>query len=399
VGAPEKLRPVAPDAALPRRVLYAVFAEYVGGAEEYVARLAETLSPRFVPTVGVDKRTVGDVLAARLAQTGVRVCQLPRPRPTDPSSIGRFLAVLRTVRPDVFHVNLPNLYDPGGGLAAALATLAGSAAVSTDHLAAIPRSRRRSAAKRVTSCWVRRVITVCEANRSELIARGVPAARIAVVPNGTPVRKDLDDAVARARRATVRRALGLSDDAVLALSVGALTERKDPLRLVEAVAAAARTVPALRLALAGSGDMDAPVARFVERAGLRERVLLLGDRRDVPDLLRACDLFVFPSRLEGMPFSLLEAMEAGCAVVATAVNGVPEVIEHERSGLLVPPGETAYLVGAIARLASDAALRARLGRAARLRIWQRFTVERMARATERVYDEVLTHTSVGTDVP
>jgi glycosyltransferase involved in cell wall biosynthesis len=118
-------------------------------------------------------------------------------------------------------------------------------------------------------------------------------------------------------------------------------------------------------------------------------VRFLGVRSDIPDLLRAADVFVFPSRWEGNPLSVMEAMAAGLPVVATAVGGVPELVEDGVSGILVPNEDHNALVGALQQLVQRADLRAQMAHAARRRAEERFDIRHTVAAYESLYESLL----------
>ena len=123
----------------------------------------------------------------------------------------------------------------------------------------------------------------------------------------------------------------------------------------------------------------------VQAAGLESNFLFLGARRDVPELLACCDISVLPSQSEGMPNSVLEAMAAGLAIVATSVGGVPEIIESEVNGLLVPANDPATLSEAILRVLRDDDLRQRLATAGRKTVLARFNFARLIGSLETLY--------------
>ena len=126
---------------------------------------------------------------------------------------------------------------------------------------------------------------------------------------------------------------------------------------------------------------------------------LLGHRDDVPDLLAAADLFALPSRFEGLPLALLEAMAAGLPAVATRVSGVAEVVEPGRTGLLVEPGAPAALAGALAHLLRRRDEAARLGAAARARAGREFGAGRMVGETWDLYRELLARAAPAPGAP
>jgi glycosyltransferase involved in cell wall biosynthesis len=114
-------------------------------------------------------------------------------------------------------------------------------------------------------------------------------------------------------------------------------------------------------------------------------VRLLGERRDIPELLGAADVFVLPSRSEGLPVSVLEAMVAGLPVVASRVGGVPELVAEGETGLLVAPGNSDELAAALKRVLADRELRRRLGTAGRARVEQQFDLDSFRRAHVDLY--------------
>lgn len=151
------------------------------------------------------------------------------------------------------------------------------------------------------------------------------------------------------------------------LAVGRLHEQKGHALLLEAIARCRADGFAFSLALVGEGPLRAALEQQARRLGIVEQVRFLGRREDVRDLLRATEIFVFPSLYEAVGIALLEAMACGTAVVASRAGGIPEVVQDGESGVLVRPGDAADLARALARLARDPSERARLGRGARLR--------------------------------
>ncbi|HLM56289.1 MAG TPA: glycosyltransferase family 4 protein, partial [Pyrinomonadaceae bacterium] len=122
--------------------------------------------------------------------------------------------------------------------------------------------------------------------------------------------------------------------------------------------------------------------------GLEGDVHILGARRDVPDLLRACDVFVFPSLYEGLGIALIEAMAAGCACVTTDTGPLPEVVRDGVDGLLVPPSDHEALARAVNSLLDDPARRASLGEAATRSALERFQPQQAADRLTEIYESV-----------
>jgi glycosyltransferase involved in cell wall biosynthesis len=143
--------------------------------------------------------------------------------------------------------------------------------------------------------------------------------------------------------------------------------------------------PSLRLALVGNGPLEAELRAQAEAAGLGDRVVLTGQRRDVSDLTPGFDIFAMPSLTEGLSIALLEACATRLAIVATAVGGNPEIVREGETGLLVPPGEGGPLFAALDRLLSDVSLRERLGSAACDWVREHGSIETLHHAFQRFY--------------
>jgi glycosyltransferase involved in cell wall biosynthesis len=209
--------------------------------------------------------------------------------------------------------------------------------------------------------------------QDEMRAAGIPGERIHLLPHGVDVERfrPADPAEKEALRAR----LGLPRHAVLAVYSGRLLRGKGLEDLVEAMASP--LLPgSLHVVLLGSGegllDVEPQLRRRVSERGLAARVRFAGRVDDVPDYLRACDLFVFPSLFEALGIALVEAAACGLPAVASRTGGIVDVVDDGRSGLLVPPGGVEPLAAAMAALAGDPARRAAMGREARAVAVSRF---------------------------
>jgi glycosyltransferase involved in cell wall biosynthesis len=231
-----------------------------------------------------------------------------------------------------------------------------------------------------------RVLTVSEASRLAL-----PAAarrRAEVVVHGIEL-EPIHDALRRRDelRGSVRTELGLSDGELLSLTVANFRAQKGYDVLLKAARGVAdRGVPVCFVA-AGDGPLRRDLERQRAELSLERHVKFLGERSDVVRLLAAADMFVLPSRYEGLPLALMEAVSMGVPVVATAVSGLPDLLTDERDALLVAPEQPEALTDAIARLAGDPDLRAGLSAGAR-ELSERFDVRRCVLEVEAVYDQL-----------
>ena len=235
-----------------------------------------------------------------------------------------------------------------------------------------------------------RILVNADAVKDWLVNDGYDPSKITVIRNGVDLTRF--DATPEPER--LRRELGLPDGTPLVAVVSRLTRLKGLEHFLEAAAAISTRVPDARFLVVGeTSPMDRPylgeLQQYAERLGVADRVIFTGLRTDVPTLLASVNVAVMPSLNEALSNVLLESMAAGAPTVATRVGGTPEALVDGVTGLLVPPADTTALTAAIVRLLNDPPLAAHLGRAARLRIADTFSVKRMVRATEDVYLELL----------
>jgi glycosyltransferase involved in cell wall biosynthesis len=363
--------------ARPRILILITLAE-VGGAQTYVAQLLPALTEHY--EVVVAAHGPGPLRdAARDA--GARFVELRHVRRDlhpirDLRGLGELVALLRRERPDLVHVN--------SSKAAALGRLAAVAAgtrvrVFTVHGWAF---KAYDGATAALYRWTDRLlaplttVTICvsETERAAgLAARTCRAARTVVIPNAVDVE--------------IAPHAPLAGDPPHVVTVGRLAAPKDPLTLVHALASLG--LRPYSLAFIGDGRDRPRVEAELRAQRLGDRVALLGERSDVPQLLAAADVFVLSSASEGAPLSILEAMAAGLPVVASDVGGVAELVEDGVTGLLVPPADPARLAQALARVLDDRDLRQRLGTAGRARARERFDLGALRAAHVELYARVL----------
>ena len=210
----------------------------------------------------------------------------------------------------------------------------------------------------------------------ELRSKGFREEQILPIPNGIDL----------SRRPRARK--GDPDQAVRLLFVGRLDHQKGLDLLLHAVKRLPSSV-AWRLDVVGSGSEERVLRRMTDELGISASVKFRGAVGNVPELLLRTDLFILPSRAEGMSNALLEAMSAGVACIATAIGGNRDLIEDGRNGLLVRPENPTELAAAIRRLATSPAERRRLGSAAQRRIRKRYSIDSVAREYEKAYASLL----------
>jgi glycosyltransferase involved in cell wall biosynthesis len=216
--------------------------------------------------------------------------------------------------------------------------------------------------------------------------RYVPRDRVEVVFNGAPL--DEFAPAPAAEGARVRKELGIAPDALVITTIGRLNAQKGHEVLLAAAAIARRAVPNAVFLIAGDGDREPALRTQANELGIASSVVFAGHRTDIPAVLAATDALCISSHYEGTPLVLFEAMAAGKAVVSTAVDGCREVLTDGETGLLTPPGDSGALGDALARVLGDAALRARLGNAARV-LSARYDIRACVRRMQEIYDSAL----------
>lgn len=313
--------------------------------------------------------------AERGAAAGFPTLPLAPAFGADPRAVKALRRGVRSIGADLVHAHSAHALT-----LAALATLGTGIPLVASRRVDFPIGRTRASRWKYERAAV--LIAVSRAV-ARVVARAGLAVPVHVVHDGTDLRRDPP----RPPR-EVRAALGIAAGAPLAVQVAQLVEHKDPLTFVEAVRRARRSVPTLRAVLVGDGPLRRAVEGRVHELGLARVLSVAGYRDDADAILAAADLVVLSSREEGLGSVLLDALVFGRPVAATRAGGIPEVVRDGETGLLSTVGDADALGQAIARLATDAELRARLGAGARARAPE-FSLEKMARATRAIYEEVL----------
>ena len=218
-----------------------------------------------------------------------------------------------------------------------------------------------------------------------LLQRGVLRR---MIPNGIDARR-VAEAAANTDRRAKRASLGVPEDAVVIGNVGRLADQKGQEYLIRAMPEVIAKEPRAHLVIVGWGPLEAELRALTKQLGIEARVTFAGKRLDVDELLGTFDVFAFSSVHEGQGIAILEAMAASLPLVATAVDGIPDMVKHEETGLLVPSRDPGALAAAILRLREDRALAERTTAAAKKLVFDRFSIEAAAQAYDDLYEELL----------
>jgi glycosyltransferase involved in cell wall biosynthesis len=362
-------------------VLYLAHTLAVGGAEEMVLNLVRHLPGDFERAVvcidrpgpiGEEVRNTGTPFFALGLQPGLK-------RPADVLHLQRFL---HQRAPTIVHTFLltASLY---GRFAARLAGV--PIVIGTE----VNIYERKRATHRAAERWLMRqtdvVVASAESVRDFYIDQiGADPDKVVVIYNAV----DWSQLDATVPRAEFRRQFGIAADAPVAGIIARLTEQKAHGVLLDAVASRPE-LTGLHVLVIGDGELRGALERQSERLALSARVHFAGARRDLGNVLAAVDLFVMPSLWEGLPLSLVLAMGAGLPVIASRVAGIPEVVRHGETGLLVAPGDAGDLAAALVRVSGDARLRSQLGTAAKAFVMPRFGVDGYIKSMTALYRRLL----------
>jgi len=343
----------------------------VGGLQRNVVnqvRVGHRLGQR-VSIICLERR---GPLAERVEELGGHVDCLHKPPGLRFELIDRLAAAFRRLRPAVVHTHqIGSLFYAGP--AARLARV--PVLVHTEHgVEEYGRPRKRWLG-RLAGLHADRFYCLTEAMRTAVVARRVvPAHRARVIHNGI----DTASFQTPTDPLETRRALGIPEQALVIGTVGRLTEVKQQDLLLRAFARVQARVANAHLLLLGDGPLRGALQDLAGHMRLGDRVHFAGFRPHSAPYLRAMDVFALTSRSEGMPQALLEAAVVGVPTIASAVGGVPEVVEHGRTGLLFQPGDETALADGLYRLLTDRPEALLFRAAAREKVEARYSVERMA---------------------
>lgn len=364
-------------------LLFALTSPVRGGVEEVVLALLRRLDPGEFKLALAAPQPLLDALAPDLGGVALDTQAVEAESWRRRGEVGKLSAFIARVRPDVVNAHLFR----STVVAAPLARWHGARVVETYHGREAWRRgiiAKSFVADRLVSRLVDRVIAVSEAARAFLIAcKGYEARKIVVVPNG----RDLSVFRPGAGGEAVRKEFGIDRTTPLVGVVGRLEEQKGHAYLFDGWTSVLSDVPDTRLLVVGDGTLRAALEERARALGIAHSVLFAGFRADMPRVLDALDVLALPSLYEGMPLTAIEASAMAKPVVATAVDGTPEVIRDGRTGRLVPPREPAALAHALRALLRDPAGARRMGCAGRDFVLDRFDLGRQVEATARVYRE------------
>ena len=362
------------------RVLYLSHAFMVGGAEEMVLNLVRHLPPRFEAMVACihDAGPIGE----EIRRTGVPFSVLGlTPGLSRPLDVLRLRDALQGLAPTIVHTFLltGSLYGRFAAMMAGVPIVIGTEVNIYEKKRAL-----HARAERWLMAGTDAVIASAESVKDHYVTQvGADRDKVDVIYNAV----DWAQLQTTMTRHEFRASIGVPPDVPAAGIIARLTEQKAHRVLFEAMTHA--ELASLHLIVVGDGELRDQLRSKAESLGIAGRVHFLGARRDLGNILSAIDIFAMPSYWEGLPLSMVLAMGAGLPVVASRVAGIPEVVKHAESGMLVDPGDSAQLARALAMLVNDPPLGARLGAAAKAFVLPRFGIDGYVASVTSLYDRLL----------
>jgi glycosyltransferase involved in cell wall biosynthesis len=368
----------------PLSVLHFAINYVRSGAEEHILLLLRGLDRRYFRSVLVCPVELVEQYGADLPPDVEYVpMHLRIPKPCYLTTAWRFAKVLREHRVDILHSHM----FQASRLVSPVSRACGvSVVIETPHVREQWRQgwfKGNFAVDRMFGRFVDRYIAVSDANAHYLVKeKRLPAEKVHVIRNGCNLRR-LD--CSRAVPLGMKESLGFTIDDPVLLVLARLEPQKGHRVLLEALPYVRREFPRIRLVCVGDGCLRHELEQQARTLQLQDAIRFVGYRSNVADWFALADISVLPSFFEGLPLVAIESLAAGCAVVATSVDGTPEVIVNERTGLTVPPGDSASLANAILRLLKDRDLRRRLVTAGKDWVLERFSEEQQIQRTQQLY--------------
>jgi L-malate glycosyltransferase len=322
-------------------------------------------------------------LIEKAAAAGLAVQPLAGRGEISPMLVYSLMQGVKRFNADIFHV-----HSSHGLIGAAIVR------AITSHRMKVIYSRRTDFRLKTTFLGISRkkyvlgtdiIVCVSEAIRQILLADGLTQDQVTTVYSGI----DLTRFVPHSHREKIRTDLDVKPGQTVVGMVAALAPHKDPLNFVSAARIIADRFPEAVFWIVGTGTMWDDVQALISSSSLDHRVRMLGFRSDIPELLSGMDIFCISSREEGLCTSILDAMAMELPVVATRAGGIPEAVDHGKTGLLVSVQDPGQLASALGELIADAAKAKQFGAAGRNRVKEIFLIESTVRKTAEIYRAIL----------
>ncbi len=351
----------------------------IGGLQQVVVNICRTINRNTFDISVLCLRALGDFVP-EVENMGIKVFYLPqKQKGTDYFSFLKVAKILKEEKIDIIHTHNTQPFIDGtiGALLSGVNTI-----VHTDHARDFPDKRKYMFAEWLMSKFTYKVVGVSEHTSDNLIKyEKISAKKIVTIMNGIDGSKyNISIDKDKKRKALVIREKG----PIIGIGVR-LSEQKGITYLLQAMPEIIKIFPDITLIIAGEGPNEDELKRESVQLEIDKHVSFAGPRLDIPELLKLFDIYVLPSVWEGLPMVLLEAMAAGCPIVATNVGGNSTVIKHGENGSLVRPGDPAILSSEIIKLLSNEKLRNQYIKSSYAIFKEKFSASTMTRKYEELY--------------
>ncbi len=351
----------------------------IGGLQQVVVNICRTIDREKFDVIVICLRNLGEFVP-EIERMGIKVRLVPQKQNgTDYFSFLKLASILKEEEVEVIHTHNTQPFFDGtiAGLLAGVRTI-----IHTDHARNFPDKRRYMFAEWLVSHFAYKIVGVSDHTCHNLVHyEKIPENKIITIMNGI----DLTRYKIEIDQQRKRMELGLNGKGpIIGLAVR-LVEAKGIRYLLQAMKDVIPLFPDITLLIAGDGPLQDELKKMSVDLGIERRVLFTGPRLDIPELMKLFDIYVLPSVSEGLPMVLLEAMAAGCPIIATEVGGVPKAVHHGENGSLVRPGNPKALSSEIVRLLSNKDVRERYSENGVRLAQEKFSAEAMTRSYEKLY--------------
>jgi len=331
--------------------------------------------------VGICCLDTGEPLGRRAESEGITIYSLNKKQGISFTLPFMVFSVIRQGNFDVLHTHNEAglIYGVTGGMIAGV-----NNRIHTDHGKEVD-YQNKTILKMAEKVLLKRVkyITVVSEDLQDVMknSTGIDHKLIRVIRNGI----DVDTYWQPSSREVIRKSIGVDSQDFVIGNVARLVALKNQRYLIDIIVKMVEEFPTIRLVLVGDGPAKSDLKNYVREKMLDKYVLFLGEREDVPELLSGFDLFILPSLTEGISMTIIEAMAAGIPVIASSVGGNPEIIEHNKNGILISLDEPSVWIETIKYLMENEQERKRLSDSARSKVVKEFSLETMVNRYETLY--------------
>jgi len=364
-------------------ILQVIYGLKYGGAEKILLSLSAKLDQEKFRVIVLALTCSGPV-EEELKRSGIDVRVLRDDGKFCFRDFLKLVKIIKTEKAAILHSHLQNA-DLWGGLAARICRIK---QISTFHGSYFKKSLLGFLKQKIRVILPEKIIAVSRETADYCVKQlGANPDKVSVIYGGIDAGQFRVSLDLKRKRET----LGITDNAFILGSFGRLEIEKGQGYLIEAIPYLGKDHPELNIVvlIAGGGSLKQQLMDQAARLEVMDKIRFLGERGDIPELLKIADIVVIPSLSEGLPVVGLEAMAAGKPVVATGVGGVPELIEDRKTGILVPPADPVSLAKAIFELARDHALVGEIISQANDKLLGNFTADKMVRQVEHLYEQLL----------